>query len=157
MAARLESLTDAASITLDKPVIFIGRDRECDVVLTDSQRVSRKHCCLAIVNDKLVVRDLGSMNGIYINGQRVERARTMHPGDELAIGDVRFRFVNENASAPEPDGAADVSQDVPVVVPEPDGELLVAEPASVADLPELPDLRLAEIDDGDVMPLGDDK
>ena len=39
---------------------------------------------------------------------------------------------------------------------EPDGELLVAEPASVSDLPELPDLRVAEIDDGDVIPLGDD-
>ena len=100
MAAQLESLTDVPSITLDKPVIFIGRDSECDVVLTDSRRVSRKHCCLAIVNDQLVVRDLGSMNGIYINGQRVERFRKMRPGDELAIGDVRFRFVNEDAAAP---------------------------------------------------------
>jgi pSer/pThr/pTyr-binding forkhead associated (FHA) protein len=152
MAAQLESLTAVPSITLDKPVIFIGRDRECDVVLTDSRRVSRKHCCLAIVNDQLVVRDLGSMNGIYVNGQRVERTRTMRPGDELAIGDVRFRFVNEDAPASGPD----VSQDIPVAVSEPGGELLVAEPASVVDLPELPDLRHAEIDDDDVIPLGDD-
>ena len=152
MAAQLESLTDVPSITLDKPVIFIGRDSECDVVLTDSRRVSRKHCCLAIVNDQLMVRDLGSMNGIYINGQRVERSRKMRAGDELAIGDVRFRFVNEDAAAPEPD----ISQDIPVAVSEPDGELLVAEPASVSDLPELPDLRVGEIDDGDVIPLGDD-
>ena len=92
------------------------------------------------------------MNGIYVNGQRVERTRTMRPGDELAIGDVRFRFVNEDAPAPEPD----VSQDIPVAVAELDGELLVAEPASVVDLPELPDLRHDEIDDGDVIPLGDD-
>ena len=56
MAARLVSLTDAPSIPIDKPVIFIGRDSECDVVLGDSRRVSRKHCCLAHVNNRLVAR-----------------------------------------------------------------------------------------------------
>jgi pSer/pThr/pTyr-binding forkhead associated (FHA) protein len=98
MAARLVSLTDAPSIPIDKPVIFIGRDSECDVVLSDSRRVSRKHCCLAHVNNRLMVRDLGSMNGVWINGKRIERTGTMQPGDELAIGDVRYRLSTQDNS-----------------------------------------------------------
>lgn len=174
MAARLVSLTDAPSIPIDKPVIFIGRDSECDVVLGDSRRVSRKHCCLAHVNNRLVVRDLGSMNGVWINGKRVERTATMRTGDELAIGDVRYRLSTEdNSSADNADqnadqdadqdaaGAKDVSMDFPVVVADRDEDVQVAE--SVADsgssefmaLPELPAGGSPDDDDG-VIPLDDD-
>ena len=160
MAARLVSLSNAQSIKIDKPVIFIGRDSECDVVLNDSRRVSRKHCCLAHVNDRLVVRDLGSMNGVWINGQRVERTGTMRPGDELAIGDVRFRLSTDDNSSSDQDAApADVSQDVPVVVSGSGDDVLVAEPASDNDSSELlvlPEVPLGEDDDGDVISLDDD-
>jgi len=173
MAARLVSLTDAPSIAIDKPVIFIGRDSECDVVLGDSRRVSRKHCCLAHVNNRLVVRDLGSMNGVWINGERVERTGTMRLGDELAIGDVRYRLstddnpsadnssadnAEQNADMP---AANDVSLDFPVVVPDQDDDVLVAEPIAERDsseflvLPELPESQSPE-DDDDVISLDDD-
>ena len=151
MTARLISLTDSQSIKIDKPVIFIGRDSECDVVLNDSRRVSRKHCCLAHVNNRLLVRDLGSMNGVWINGQRIERTGTMQHGDELAIGDVRFRL---SAGDP-PVAAADVSQDVPVLVSGTDDDVLVAEPAADDGSSELLVLPDAPDDDGDVISLDD--
>jgi hypothetical protein len=177
MAARLVSLTDEKSIAIDKPVIFIGRDSECDVVLGDSRRVSRKHCCLAHINNRLVVRDLGSMNGVWINGERVERTGTMRPGDELAIGDVRYRLSIEDHSASDnpdqapdqtpdqpPDqapDAQDVSMDFPVVVPDLDDDVQQAESVAESDsseflaLPELPAVG-SQDDDGDVIPLDDD-
>ncbi|MFO0917150.1 MAG: FHA domain-containing protein [Planctomycetaceae bacterium] len=79
-------------IPLEKAVVLIGRQADCDVSLTQSRKVSRKHCCLAQVNDKIMVRDLGSTNGIYINGQRVKREGRVRLGDILTVGDLQFRM-----------------------------------------------------------------
>lgn len=164
MAARLESLTNAASIKIDKPVIFIGRDSECDVVLSDSRRVSRKHCCLAHINNQLLVRDLGSMNGVWINGLRVKHTGTMHPGDELSIGDMRFRLTtddSERGHQQETDASADQpdpSTDFPVVVSDATADPIVAEPISANDSSQLIDIPIIPLagDDDRVIPLGDD-
>jgi predicted component of type VI protein secretion system len=90
MPAQLISLNDGASILLDKPILLIGRHPECDIQI-DSRKISRKHCCIAQVDDHLVVRDLGSTNGIRINGVRVLEGR-LKAGDELTIGGSRFRL-----------------------------------------------------------------
>src|SRR5438552_12783438 len=88
MPAQLVSLTDGPSILLDKPIILVGRHPECDIQI-DSRKISRLHCCIAQVSDYLVVRDLGSTNGIRINGVRVVEGR-LHEGDELTIGNHRY-------------------------------------------------------------------
>jgi pSer/pThr/pTyr-binding forkhead associated (FHA) protein len=90
MLAQLESLDDGPSIVLDKPILLIGRDPECDIQI-DSRKISRRHCCIAQVNDYLVVRDLGSTNGIRINGNRVQEG-TLKADDELVIGGSRYRL-----------------------------------------------------------------
>ncbi len=74
---------------LDKPILLLGRHPECDIQI-DSRKISRRHCCIAQVNDFLVVRDLGSTNGIRINGTRVNEGR-LTAGDELTIGNHRYR------------------------------------------------------------------
>jgi predicted component of type VI protein secretion system len=79
-------------IPLEKAIVLIGRQADCDVSLTHSRKVSRKHCCVAQVNDAYVVRDLGSTNGVFVNGSRVRKEAGLALGDELAIGDVRFRL-----------------------------------------------------------------
>ena len=82
-------------IILDKAVVFVGRHPSCDVVLTRSRKVSRKHCCIAQVDDMLVVRDLGSMNGVRVNGKRVQKESRLQLGDELAIGDCLYELASE--------------------------------------------------------------
>jgi len=82
-------------IPLEKAILLIGRQADCDVSLTASRKISRKHCCIAIVNESVVVRDLGSTNGISINGSRIDREAQLRLGDELSIGDVRFRLQKE--------------------------------------------------------------
>lgn len=79
-------------IPLDKAIVFLGRGQECDVVLTNSRKVSRKHCCVVQIDDRFVVRDLGSMNGVRINGELIEREGEFVVGDELCIGDQAFRL-----------------------------------------------------------------
>src|SRR5712664_4758492 len=88
MPAQLLALSEGPSILLDKPILLMGRHPECDIQL-NSRKVSRRHCCIAQVHDYLVVRDLGSTNGIRINGVRVVEGR-IKIGDELTIGNNRY-------------------------------------------------------------------
>ena len=74
MPAQLVALNDGPSILLDKPILLLGRHPECDIQI-DSRKVSRRHCCIAQVHDYLVVRDLASTNGTWINGRRVVTGR----------------------------------------------------------------------------------
>ncbi len=89
MPAQLVALTEGPSILLDKPILLLGRHPECDIQI-DSRKISRRHCCIAQVGEHLVVRDLGSTNGIRINGIRVLEGR-LKAEDELTIGGYRYR------------------------------------------------------------------
>jgi len=94
MPARLQSSESNRTVLLDKPIMFVGRHPDCDLVITHSRKVSRKHCCLAEINGQFVVRDLGSTNGVQINGRRVTGTRELHSGDELIIGDCAYQFLD---------------------------------------------------------------
>ncbi len=93
MAAHLLSLADGPSIMLDKPILLFGRHEECDIQL-NSKKVSRRHCVLAQVEDYLVIRDLGSTNGVKINGERVTEGK-LRPGDEVQIGNFRYQVCGD--------------------------------------------------------------
>src|SRR4029079_2737965 len=92
MTARLVALDEGPDIMLDRAMVVVGRHPACDARL-DSLRVSRHHCCMMHENGEVVVRDLGSTNGIRINGQRVEMGR-LKAGDELSIAHIRYRLDN---------------------------------------------------------------
>ncbi|GBD35702.1 Glycogen accumulation regulator GarA [bacterium HR36] len=89
----LESVDGEQRFNLSGPeeVYLVGRIEECDIRL-ESRKVSRRHCCLAQVNDYLAVRDLGSTNGIRINGREVLEGK-LYNGDLLTIGPYKFRVV----------------------------------------------------------------
>jgi hypothetical protein len=82
-------------IPLEKAIVLIGRQSDCDVSLTQSRKVSRKHCCLAQVNNQILARDLGSTNGVFLNGERIKRQCRLKLGDELMIGDLKFRLQDD--------------------------------------------------------------
>jgi hypothetical protein len=107
MPARLVALDEGPDINLDRAMVVVGRHPSCDTRL-DSLRVSRHHCCMTQENGEVMVRDLGSTNGIRINGQRVEMGR-LKPGDELSIAHIRYRLDNGQAheqTIAEPAGAS---------------------------------------------------
>lgn len=62
----------------------IGRSRESDIFLVDPS-VSRNHALLDVRDGNLIVRDAGSTNGTFVNGERVQ-LRTLRPGDRVAFG-----------------------------------------------------------------------
>jgi hypothetical protein len=86
----LVAMSEGANIALDKPILLIGRHQECDIQIP-SRKISRRHCCIALITDHLVVRDLGSTNGIRINGIKVVEGN-LQPNDELTIGNMRYQL-----------------------------------------------------------------
>lgn len=75
----------------------IGRGRGTSVVLPHPL-VSRQHCELFEADGQLMVRDLGSLNGTFVNNQRVTES-PLPPGELLTIGTVTFRAVYESLEA----------------------------------------------------------
>ena len=100
MALRFVPIDVGKTIKLDKPVLLCGRNPDCDVVLIESQKVSRMHCIVACIDNRVFVRDLGSTNGLWVNGQRVERESRVRIGDELAVADIKFELVNGDDEPP---------------------------------------------------------
>lgn len=97
MSFQLVPLTQGAApiIALQRPVVLIGRHVDCDIRI-ESAKISRRHCCVAIAYDRVILRDLGSRNGIRVNGRMVEEVR-LQAGDEVAIGPILFRFEGQPA------------------------------------------------------------
>ena len=73
--------------------VLIGRSRECDFML-DDPNVSRQHAELRREGDGWVVADLGSTNGVKVNGNRVREAG-LRAGDEITLGLARLSFEQE--------------------------------------------------------------
>jgi hypothetical protein len=70
---------------------LIGRSPECDVFL-DDVTVSRRHAELTRDGETFSIRDLGSLNGTYVNRRRIESA-VLEDGDEVQIGKYRLTFL----------------------------------------------------------------
>ena len=77
--------------SLDRPVVRIGRGSMNEIVIQDNQS-SRQHAEISREGDQLIVRDLGSTNGTFVNGERITGPRTLRPGDQLRIGETTFGF-----------------------------------------------------------------
>jgi hypothetical protein len=69
----------------------LGRSRECDVVLDDAN-VSRRHAELRPSGGSWIVRDLGSTNGVKVNGRLIEGAQSLKAGDRIDLGTSRVVF-----------------------------------------------------------------
>ena len=71
---------------------LIGRSRECDVVLADAN-VSRRHAEIRpAAAGTWVISDLGSTNGVLVNGHRIGGAASLQPGDRIALGTADIGF-----------------------------------------------------------------
>ena len=86
-------------VQLKLPTV-IGRGREGVSLTLPHKLVSRKHTELFENDGTLFVRDLGSLNGTYVNSQRINEPRPLHPNELLTLGNVTFRAIYENEPLP---------------------------------------------------------
>jgi phosphoserine phosphatase RsbU/P len=86
------------SITIDSPVVTIGRSAECSIPIKD-RFLSRKHAEVVQVGTEWVLRDCESANGTLLNGLRVRQDVRLRPGDRIGVGDCELVF-GEDVPAP---------------------------------------------------------
>jgi len=70
---------------------LIGRSPECEIFL-DDVTVSRRHAELDREGDTFTIRDLGSLNGTYVNRKRIDSI-VLEDGDEVQVGKYRLTFL----------------------------------------------------------------
>ena len=83
-------LRDGAAYDLSEGAV-LGRSDEADIRLEDSF-ASSAHARLAPHGDVVVLEDLGSTNGTYLNGEPLRGPQPLHAGDKIRIGDSEFTF-----------------------------------------------------------------
>jgi pSer/pThr/pTyr-binding forkhead associated (FHA) protein len=117
------------SFSITRDITVIGRREDCDfrIPLGD---ISRKHCRIIRDTDTLKIEDLGSSNGTFVNGQRVQEA-LLSPGDTLSLGSVVFvlqidgaptddqlqPMIPEAHDAPQPPSTEEPQEQVPAAEP----------------------------------------
>ncbi len=90
--ARAVFEAEGTRFTIPPAGALIGRSSSCDVVLTNAD-VSRQHAQIAFDEaDGWIVEDLGSTNGVIVNGGRVEGSLRLSNGDQIKLGPVTGRF-----------------------------------------------------------------
>jgi hypothetical protein len=72
--------------------IIVGRDDDCHVKL-DDERASRRHASFRVAHDTLWVRDLGSRNGVLVNGRRIDSETALRVDDVVTIGGQEIRVL----------------------------------------------------------------
>lgn len=86
---RLE-LPDGREVQLRLETTILGRGTDADVRIPDAS-VSRRHAAVSVVGRAVVVEDLGSTNGLLLNGHKIHR-ETLADGDELRLGSATVRY-----------------------------------------------------------------
>ncbi|MEO6601679.1 MAG: FHA domain-containing protein [Polyangiaceae bacterium] len=82
-----------ALITLRMGKLYLGRSPECELAISDPA-VSRRHARLWVNPTQIVVEDLGSQNGVYVNGARIQGPREVLVGDKLRICSHELELVD---------------------------------------------------------------
>src|SRR5512142_2439739 len=91
MARLLLATPEGQQVVELRPHNSLGRHPSNTVQLLD-KIVSKEHCTIEQRAEGFVLRDLGSLNGTYVNGERVAGERALKHGDDIALGTTRARF-----------------------------------------------------------------
>ncbi len=85
-------LVQGATVEIPDGAVLLGREAGEGVILISDPTVSRKHAELRREGDAVIIRDVGSSNGTYVNGSRIEGETTLQPGDRIHLGSAELRF-----------------------------------------------------------------
>lgn len=88
-----------SQLVVNRTVVF-GRGRNVGIRLTHDQ-VSRAHCRLIVDDDQVMIEDLGSSNGTFVNGHRLEKGQQepVSEGDTIAMGPIHFEVATIEQTA----------------------------------------------------------
>ncbi len=87
-----------------KEIMLLGRHPDCDIQL-ESNMLSRKHARLSKEDGAFYIEDLGSGNGTFVNGKRIEQRIPIANNDRVKLGPLLLRFEGDESTSSAPAGA----------------------------------------------------
>ena len=109
---------------LQGPTISIGRASDCSIPIKD-RYLSRRHAEIISSDGHWILKDLGSANGTYLNGSRVERELRLHAGDRIRLGDTEIVFETAEHNTDRFLAVADTAASTTISIPVHDSEIRV--------------------------------
>jgi sigma-B regulation protein RsbU (phosphoserine phosphatase) len=109
---------------LQGSTISIGRASDCTIPIKD-RYLSRRHAEILSAEGHWVLKDLGSANGTYLNGSRVERDQRLHAGDRIRLGDTEIVFETSEHNTDRFLAVADTAASTTISIPLHDSEIRV--------------------------------
>ncbi|HEX3054700.1 MAG TPA: FHA domain-containing protein, partial [Gaiellaceae bacterium] len=85
-------LEEGEEYSVDSAPLTVGRASQNDVAIDGDEFASARHVRFEPRRDGVWVHDLGSTNGTYVNGVRIDSARKLAPGDVVRVGETDLRF-----------------------------------------------------------------
>ena len=85
-------LEEGDEFSVDSAPLTVGRASQNDVAIDGDEFASARHVRFEPRRDGVWVHDLGSTNGTYVNGVRIDGARRLAPGDVIRVGETDLRF-----------------------------------------------------------------
>jgi pSer/pThr/pTyr-binding forkhead associated (FHA) protein len=92
----------AQLLPLETERVTVGSHPDADIVIASDRTVSRLHAVLERFAAGWVIRDLGSANGTFVNGERLAGDRSLRPGDEVRVGRTRLVLRDSSSSTHPP-------------------------------------------------------
>jgi pSer/pThr/pTyr-binding forkhead associated (FHA) protein len=86
------ALKEDSARTLDSTPVTIGRSSDNDMSLGEDEFASAHHARVEPRRDGVWVEDIGSTNGTFVNGSKLERPKKLAPGDVIRVGETDLRF-----------------------------------------------------------------
>jgi len=94
----LQGSSTGKEVKIPTPKCLIGRGDDCHLK-PQSDAISRRHCVIITTENEVVVRDLGSRNGTFVNEEKVAGEAVLLHGDVLRVGPLQFEMVIEQSPA----------------------------------------------------------
>ena len=116
VAERTTIARPSATATLPNQIrlerrVTVGRQSLPDQVVLDHPAVSRRHTAFERADNTVIVRDLGSTNGTFVNGARIDRPHRLAPGDRIDVGPFQLTFDGRDLSSAARSGNAELDAD----------------------------------------------
>lgn len=115
-----------STIPLKEGKFLIGREHDCQL-RPNSELVSRHHCAFTVDSFSVRLRDLGSTNGTFVNGERIRSTTVLKPGDRVLVGKLDLQVVIDGQPAAIPEETLHAQKDETIVT----GRKPAATPAPV--------------------------